>query len=100
MKYQAVIGLEVHAELQTKTKMFCTCPVVDLTTSAPNTAVCPVCSGLPGALPVVNKKAVEYALRVALALDCQIANTSFSRGKITFTRTFPRDIRFRNMNTH
>jgi len=90
MKYQAVIGLEVHAELQTKTKMFCACPVVDLTTAAPNTAVCPVCSGMPGALPVVNKKAVEYALRVALALECQIAHTSLFARKNYFYPDLPK----------
>ena len=90
MKYQAVIGLEVHAELQTKTKMFCACPVVDLPTAAPNTAVCPVCSGMPGALPVVNKKAVEYALRVALALDCQIAHTSLFARKNYFYPDLPK----------
>ncbi len=90
MKYQAVIGLEVHAELQTKTKMFCACPVVDLTTATPNTAVCPVCSGMPGALPVVNKKAVEYALRVALALDCQIAHTSLFARKNYFYPDLPK----------
>ncbi len=67
MTYEAVIGLEVHAELQTASKMFCGCPVVDATIAEPNTAVCPVCAGMPGVLPVVNQKAVEYALRVALS---------------------------------
>ena len=76
MKYEAVIGLEVHAELLTQSKMFCSCPVVDSTQSEPNSAVCPVCSGLPGVLPVLNEQAVEYAIRVALALDCEIARTS------------------------
>lgn len=90
MKYQAVIGLEVHAELQTKTKMFCACPVVDLTSAAPNTAVCPVCCGMPGSLPVVNKKAVEFALRVALALDCQIAHTSLFARKNYFYPDLPK----------
>jgi len=90
MKYEAVIGLEVHAELQTKTKMFCSCPVVDLTTASPNTAVCQVCSGMPGALPVVNKKAVEFALRVALALDCQIAPLSLFARKNYFYPDLPK----------
>ena len=90
MNYQAVIGLEVHAELQTKTKMFCGCPVVDSTKAAPNTAVCPVCSGLPGALPVVNKKAVEYAIRVALALGCKIAHTSIFARKNYFYPDLPK----------
>jgi len=90
MPYEAVIGLEVHAELQTNSKMFCGCPVVDSTTSAPNTAVCPVCSGMPGVLPVVNQKAVEYALRVALALDCQVAHTSIFARKNYFYPDLPK----------
>lgn len=71
-KYEAVIGLEIHAELMTKSKMFCGCRVVDSVEAAPNTAVCPVCLGMPGMLPVINAQAVEYALRVALALNCSI----------------------------
>ena len=90
MKYQAVIGLEVHAELETQTKMFCACPVVDLTTAAPNTAVCPVCSGMPGALPVVNRKAVEYAIKVALALECKVAHTSLFARKNYFYPDLPK----------
>ncbi len=90
MKYEAVIGLEVHAEMQTESKMFCGCPVVDATTSEPNTAVCPVCSGMPGVLPVVNQKAVEYALRVALALDCEIARTSIFARKNYFYPDLPK----------
>ncbi len=70
MKYIPVIGLEVHAELSTATKMFCGCRVVDVTQSLPNSSVCPVCMGLPGALPVINKKAVELGLRAGLALEC------------------------------
>ncbi len=69
MEFEPVIGLEVHAELSTLSKMFCGCQVVESTRAAPNTAVCPVCSGMPGTLPVVNEKAVEYAIRVALALE-------------------------------
>ncbi len=76
MEFEPVIGLEVHAELQTKSKMFCACGVVDNTVAAPNTAVCPVCAGMPGTLPVVNQTAVEYAIRVALALECTINPTS------------------------
>lgn len=90
MTYEAVIGLEVHAELQTATKMFCGCPVVDTTLADPNTAVCPVCAGMPGALPVVNQKAVEYALRVALALNCQIAHTSIFARKNYFYPDLPK----------
>jgi aspartyl-tRNA(Asn)/glutamyl-tRNA(Gln) amidotransferase subunit B len=67
-EFEPVIGLEVHAELQTQSKMFCACPVVDTASAAPNSATCEICTGMPGSLPVINAKAVEYALRVALAL--------------------------------
>src|SRR3972149_2655042 len=78
--YEAVIGLEVHAELLTQSKMFCGCAVVDSTQAPPNTVVCPVCAGLPGTLPVINERAIEYALRVALALNCQLpAGSVFAR---------------------
>ncbi|MDI6604325.1 MAG: Asp-tRNA(Asn)/Glu-tRNA(Gln) amidotransferase subunit GatB [Thermoanaerobacteraceae bacterium] len=74
MKYEAVIGLEVHVELSTKTKIFCSC-----TTEfggEPNTHVCPVCLGLPGTLPVLNKKVVEFAVKAGIALNCEIAQFS------------------------
>ena len=70
-RYDPVMGLEVHVELNTRTKMFCGCPAAF--GGAPNTNVCPVCLGLPGALPVVNAKAVESAIRIGLALNCEIA---------------------------
>jgi aspartyl-tRNA(Asn)/glutamyl-tRNA(Gln) amidotransferase subunit B len=88
--YTADIGLEVHAELQTQSKMFCACPVVDLTRAEPNTAVCPVCAGMPGSLPVVNARAVEYALRVALALGCEVAETSQFARKNYFYPDLPK----------
>lgn len=69
-RYITVIGLEVHAELKTKTKAFCSCSTAF--GSRPNTHVCPVCTGMPGALPVLNKQVVEFALRAALALNCRI----------------------------
>lgn len=71
-EFEAVIGLEIHAELMTESKMFCAAPVVDSVAAAPNTAVHPLCLGMPGTLPVINQRAVEYALRVALALNCTI----------------------------
>ena len=90
MEYEPVIGLEVHAELQTNSKMFCSCAVVDSVSAPPNTAVCPVCSGMPGTLPVVNQKAVEYALRVALALDCTVNPVSIFARKNYFYPDLPK----------
>ena len=90
MEYEPVIGLEVHAELQTKSKMFCSCAVVDSVSAPPNTAVCPVCSGMPGTLPVVNRMAVEYALRVALALNCTINPVSIFARKNYFYPDLPK----------
>lgn len=74
MKYEAVIGLEVHTELQTTTKIFCSCKTSF--GADPNTNVCPVCLGLPGVLPVLNKKVLEYAVRAGLALNCEISRFS------------------------
>ena len=69
-KYITVIGLEVHAELKTKTKAFCSCSTAF--GSLPNTHVCPVCLGMPGALPVLNKQVVDFAIKAGLALNCDI----------------------------
>lgn len=88
--YIADIGLEVHAELQTQSKMFCGCPVLDSTRAEPNTAVCPVCAGMPGSLPVVNEQAVAYGLRVALALDCTINEVSQFARKNYFYPDLPK----------
>lgn len=75
MNYETVIGLEVHVQLQTRSKMFCGCPA-DYQNAPPNSRVCPVCLGLPGSLPVVNRRAVEYTIMTGLALGCRIPGYS------------------------
>ncbi len=88
--YDPVIGLEVHAELLTQSKMFCGCAVVDSTSAEPNSSVCEICTGMPGTLPVINQRAVEYAIRVALALNCSIAETSVFARKNYFYPDLPK----------
>lgn len=88
MEYEVVIGLEVHAELSTKTKIYCGCPTEF--GSAPNTHCCPVCAGMPGALPVLNEKVVEYAVRAGLATNCEIAKESKQDRKNYFYPDTPR----------
>jgi len=79
MDYEIVIGLEVHTQLLTKSKMFCSCST-DYASTPPNTHVCPVCLGMPGVLPVINEKAIECTLMTALALNCSIPeDTKFDR---------------------
>jgi aspartyl-tRNA(Asn)/glutamyl-tRNA(Gln) amidotransferase subunit B len=75
VKYEAVIGMEVHVHLQTKSKMFCACDA-SIFGQLPNSHVCPVCLGMPGVLPVINRRAVEFAVMTGLALNCQIAEYS------------------------
>jgi aspartyl-tRNA(Asn)/glutamyl-tRNA(Gln) amidotransferase subunit B len=79
MNFETIIGLEVHAQLLTKSKMYCRCSA-DYASAPPNTHVCPVCLGMPGVLPVINQKAVEYTIMTALALNCTISDyTKFDR---------------------
>lgn len=87
--YEAVIGLETHVELSTKTKMFCGCEVIFGRES--NTLTCPVCLGLPGSLPVINKKALQFALKIALALNCRINDRTIFHRKNYFYPDMPKN---------
>lgn len=87
-KYEPVIGLEVHVQLGTKTKIFCGCPTSF--GAPPNTNVCPVCLGLPGALPVLSKHAVELAIRAGIALRCQVRSSSIFARKNYFYPDLPK----------
>ncbi len=79
MDYETIIGLEVHAQLLTKSKMYCGCSA-DYASAPPNTHVCPVCLGMPGVLPVINQQAIEFTMMTALALNCTISEfTKFDR---------------------
>ncbi|TAK12251.1 MAG: Asp-tRNA(Asn)/Glu-tRNA(Gln) amidotransferase subunit GatB [Anaerolineae bacterium] len=88
--YEPVMGLEIHAVLETRTKMFCACPMLGSTHDQPNAAVCPVCAGMPGTLPVANRAAVEFALRVALALECEVSPVSVFARKSYFYPDLPK----------
>ena len=88
-RYEPVIGLETHVELGTLTKMFCGCPTAF--GAEPNSAVCPVCLGLPGSLPVANRTAIEYTIRIGLALNCSIASWCRFARKNYFYPDMPKD---------
>jgi aspartyl-tRNA(Asn)/glutamyl-tRNA(Gln) amidotransferase subunit B len=87
-RYEPVIGLEVHVQLLTRTKIFCSCSAAF--GAPPNTNVCPVCLGLPGSLPVLNREAVEFAVRAAMALNCEIRETSIFARKNYFYPDLPK----------
>ena len=84
MKYEVVIGLEVHTELRTKTKIFCGCKTSF--GADPNTNVCPVCLGLPGVLPVLNRKVLEFGVRAGLALNVKLSDSVNLTEKIIIIR--------------
>ena len=95
--YEAVIGLEVHAQLSTNSKMFCGCSA--RFGGAPNTQVCPVCLGLPGALPVVNARAIEFGVRMGVATNCSIAPESIFSRKNYFYPDCPKDYQISQFDT-
>ena len=86
--YEVVIGLEVHAELSTKTKIFCSCPTTF--GAEPNTHICPICTAMPGTLPVLNEKVVEYAVKAGLATNCTISKDSKNDRKNYFYPDLPK----------
>ena len=88
-RYETTVGLEVHVELATASKMFCGCAVAFA--GEPNARTCPVCLGLPGSLPVANEKAVEYTIKIALALNCKIADHSLFHRKNYFYPDMPKN---------
>ena len=83
-RYEPVIGLEVHVQLATATKIFCGCPTSF--GAPPNTNVCPVCLGLPGALPVLSREAVELAIKAALAFNCAVRKIAFRAQELLLSR--------------
>lgn len=89
MQYEAIIGLEVHAQMLTKSKMFCGCSTKF--GSEPNTQTCPVCTGMPGVLPVMNKKALEFAIKTGLAMNCKISSYSRFARKNYFYPDLPKN---------
>ncbi|MCJ7645982.1 Asp-tRNA(Asn)/Glu-tRNA(Gln) amidotransferase GatCAB subunit B, partial [bacterium] len=88
-EYETIIGLEVHVQLKTKSKLFCGCSTEF--GALPNTHACPVCTGMPGVLPVVNRRAVECGIKSALALNCEVASCSIFARKNYFYPDLPKN---------
>ncbi len=88
MSYEAVIGLEIHVELDTESKIFCGCPTTF--GAAPNTNVCPICMGMPGTLPVLNEDVVKLAIKAGIAMDCDISMTNKTDRKNYFYPDLPK----------
>jgi aspartyl-tRNA(Asn)/glutamyl-tRNA(Gln) amidotransferase subunit B len=95
MDYEVVIGLETHIQLNTQTKIFCACKA-DSSNDAPNTNICPVCTGMPGVLPVLNRAVVEKGVLLATAMNADIPRSRTLTAKTTSTPTCPKASRFRS----
>lgn len=93
--YEIVMGLEVHAELSTKTKIFCSCSTEF--GGEPNTHTCPICMAMPGTLPVLNEKVVEYAVKAGLATNCTISRDSKMIEKTISTQIYQNLIKYLNL---
>ena len=96
MEYETVIGLEVHCQLKTNTKVWCSCDA-DYDNKHPNTSACPVCTGQPGALPKLNEKVLDYAIKAALALGCEINEESQFDRKNYFIQIRQKIIKLRSI---
>jgi len=92
MSWEVVIGVEIHIQMKTNSKLMCNCD--SSFSSEPNTHICPVCTGQPGMLPVINKQAVENAIMLGLAIDCNIRKITNLQEKTTSTQIYQKDIRF------